>query len=90
MDTRYGNNYATGNLNKPMEGKMLDYEQCDSGIDSYNPSLQSFDSDVRSNSFQTDFGISNKFSSLSVTSANTAQLNDEQKLCKFVKVYNVL
>ena len=86
MDTRYGNMYASGNLNKPLEGKMLDFEQCDSGIDSYNPSLQSFDSDVRSNSYQTDFGISNKFSSLSVSTANTTDSLDEQKLCKFMFV----
>ena len=82
MDTRYGINYTTGNLNKPIEGKMADFEQCDSGFDSFNPSLQSFDSDVRSNSFQTDLGISNKFSSLSVSSANAVDHIDEQKLCK--------
>lgn len=81
MDTRYGNNYSTGNL-KPMDGKMIDFEQCDSGIDSFNPSLQSFDSDVRSNSFQTDLGISGKFSSLSVSTADTTSMDrmDEQKL----------
>ena len=85
----YGNtNFVNrGNVPKVMEGKVSDFDQCDSGFDSYNPSLDS----ERSSSYQysADMGLTNKFSDLSMSASGSSHIGHqhEDQKCKLISFY---